>query len=324
MRLPSRRLVIGGAAVLVSLAVLGAWAPWQDHGRKQWSAAPAVPAALRAPERVWLEHLARWIGFVRDSAEDPTSLTVKECGARLSRLDPAPARLRATRALAADTCGAYTAQASDRAGSQLSWDPGRAGKANAEEREAANDMQLLVATLKLHGPPGGRVVVQYSRIASRLSGRAATARCWNSEANWTVVERALARTEPGLRNLEGFAVPGLSRIELSPGVCRTLDAVARSARPGRLAEINAIEVLTHEAEHLVGPDGNSDEAAVDCYAAQRLRTTARLLGLPAVRTAHMGDLYLALLQPRLPLGYRSPECRRGGRYDLTPRDGRWP
>ena len=304
---------------VVAAAIVIVWQPWRSPGRKQWQAAPAVPAHPTPRETRWLAGLGQWVGFVRDAAQDPTNLAVRECGARLGRLRPVPSRLDEVGSLAGDTCRAFTAAAVDRRGSDLSWDAQRAGRANTEDREAHRDLRLLLSSLSARGAPGGRVSALYSRIAAKLSGGDATVRCWTSDANWQAVSESMARTEPRLRNLLGFAVPWERRIELSPSVCASLAAI----RPGHVP-IEAIEVLTHESEHLVGPDGISNEAKVDCYAAQRMDVTGKALGAPVSEVRHGAVFYLRVLQPLLPAEYRSRECRAGGAYDLTPGDGRWP
>lgn len=308
------------AAILVGVAgVVAVWQPWQSAGRKQWYVAPRVPVRPTASESRWARRLEGWIGFVRDATQDPTQLTVRDCGRRLAELRPAPPRMQEVSSLALDTCNAFTAAAVDRRSSDLSWDTRRAGRANAEDKEAERDLGLLISSLGVRRIPGGHVVARYSRIASKLAGGDATVRCWDSPANWEAVSASMARTEPRLRNLLGFAVPAERRIELSPSVCASLAAVSRG--PG---SAEAIEVLTHESEHLVGPDGMANEAKVDCYAAQRMHITARALGLPPAVGRSDAAFYLRFVQPLLPAEYRSRECRPGGAYDLTPDDGRWP
>jgi hypothetical protein len=312
-------VLIGVAAVIVAAVVVLAWHPWHTASRKTWEAAPTVPSRPTPAERRWLSGLADWIGFVRDAQEDPTNLAVRECGARLGDLPSPTSRLRDVRALAADTCAAFTAAAVDRRGSGLSWDAQRAGRANAEDTEAHRDLRLLLLSLGTREAPGSRVVALYSHIAAKLSGGDATARCWDNRANWEAVSESMARTEPRLRNLLGFAVPWERRIELSPSVCASLASIRRGRVP-----IDAIEVLTHESEHLAGPDGISNEAKTDCYAAQRMYLTAKALGVPAATLRRGASLYLRYMQPLLPPEYHSSQCREGGAYDLTPRDGRWP
>lgn len=148
-----------------------------------------------------------------------------------------------------------------------------------------------------------------------------SARCFASDADWRAVEDSVGRTEQGVTRLLGFAVYSQSRIDLSPDVCRTLASLTTA--PFDSATV-AIEVLTHESEHLAGVDGIQNEARTDCYAAQRLALTARLLGRATGEARSMGAYYLRYHQPNLPAEYRSRECRDGGRLDLRAGDPRFP
>lgn len=320
-RLPSRRVVVAVAAAVVVVAGLLAWQPWQGAGRKQWSAAPPVPERPTAEERAWLTRVAGWTGFVRDAREDPTSLTITGCDERLARLGDPSQRLRDVHELARDLCAVATAQAKDRVGSQTSWDPARAGRANDEEAEADRDLALLVRALGLRAPPGGRVVPFYSQVASAVAGRDVTVRCWESADNWDAVTRSFARTEPTLTNLSGFAVQSQSRVELSPKTCRELASI----RAGHVTlAADALEVLAHEAVHLKGPDGIDDEAQTDCYAVQLLPEVAAPFGVSRSAARRIGLMHLRVIQPLMPAQYRSPECRNGGRFDLRRADARFP
>jgi hypothetical protein len=319
LRILTFRVVVAFVTPVAIVAVLLAWQPWHGAPRKPWEAAPAVPARPTPAETRWLNGLEAWIGFVRDAVQDPTHLAVRDCSDHLARLRAAPNRLEEVRLLAGDTCKAFTAAAVDRRGSDLSWDVKRAGRANAEDAEAQRDLRLLVSSLGVRRVPGGRVVGRYSRIAAKLSGGDATVRCWDSRANWVAVSNSMARTEPRMRNLLGFAVPSERRIELSPSVCASLAGIPHGRVP-----VEAIEVLTHESEHLVGPDGIANEAKVDCYAAQRMHVTGAALGVSSAAMRRGAVLYLRFEQPLLPPEYRSADCRSGGAYDLTPHDGHWP
>jgi hypothetical protein len=135
------------------------------------------------------------------------------------------------------------------------------------------------------------------------------------------VQDAIGRTEHSVVSLAGFAVIPERRIDLSPEVCRTLLTI-RTAR--FFAATHAIEVLTHESEHLAGVDGIENEARADCYAAQRMHITARLLGRPLADARAMGGFYVRVQQPSLPPEYRSPECRNGGAFDLRLHDATFP
>jgi hypothetical protein len=103
--------------------------------------------------------------------------------------------------------------------------------------------------------------------------------------------------------------------------CRHLAAYLRSDRhrPSR-EQVIAVHVLTHEAMHLAGRQG---EAAAECAAVQRDALTARLLGSPAADAAGLAAAYWRNLYPLMPPGYRSPECRAGGAMDERLADAPW-
>jgi hypothetical protein len=319
--LGGRRLtfITGSTLILVGVALV--WHPWQGPSRRDWTTAPTLPSSSTAAERRWLGDLADWASYVRDAQEDPTTLAVRDCGKRLNALGTVPSRLAATHALAADACGALQAQARDEVSSERSIDAKLAGKAAAEGREGDRDLRLLVGSLGGNDLARGKVEPSLSRIATTLSGRDATVRCFTSGSDWRTVQDAIGRTEHGVVSLAGFALIARRRIDLSPDVCRTLLTI-RTARFA--AATHAIEVLTHESEHLAGVDGIENEARTDCYAAQRMRITAGLLGRPLAEARAMGGFYLRVQQPSLPAEYRSAECRNGGAYDLRPQDQAFP
>jgi hypothetical protein len=318
--MPPRRLLVAVSGLLVLVGIVLFWHPWQGQDRRQWSTAPAVPASPSPTERNWLAALRGWAAYVGDAREDPTTLAVRDCANRLHALGSAPDRLRLARELAADTCSALTAQARDIVSSRRQIDAKLAGKAAAEGREGERDLALLSRSIGAIGGVG-TADVWLARIATRLSGHDATLRCFASERNWQSVQATIGRTEGRVLSLAGFAVIAERHIDLSPGVCRTLHSI-RSA--GLVAAVHAIEVLTHESEHLAGVDGIENEAKTDCFAAQRMSIAARLLGRPASEARRMGLFYLRVEQPGLPARYRSRECRDGGAYDLRPHDSTFP
>jgi hypothetical protein len=323
MRVPSRRLtllVAGAAAVTAGLLVTQ---PWSGSQRRAWATAPATPTRPSAAERTWLVRLGSWVGFVRNAAEDPDNSVVQDCGRRLKALPPAPPRLREVAALAHDTCAAEAALATDRRAAALSFETSHVARANREARESSHDLALLLSSLGRVGAPGGRTDVRYSRIATRLAGRDVTARCFSSSADWRAVANSPGRTEPLVGTLLGFAVISEDRIDLSPSVCRALDTLRPPSAPSYF-QILGVEVLTHESEHLHGPDGIENEATTDCYAAQRMPTTARLLGESATTARRMATVYFRSERWDLPARYRSPQCRQGGALDLTPANGAFP
>lgn len=319
--LPATRLLSAAAALVAAVVALGLWHPWSGSHRSEWTAPPAVPAVLNGDESAFASRLAAWVGYVRDAEEDPHNIAVLGCSGRLKRVGDAPAALDSVRRLAVDACAALAAGARDHNAALLSVDANLLGKAQRERAEGEQDLRLLVTALRLRRSPGGHVDGRLSRVASQLAGRSVSARCFASAADWRAVEDSVGRTEQGVLRLDGFAVHAESRIDLAPDVCRTLAAIATAPFA---AATHALQVLTHESEHLAGADGIDDEAKTDCYAAQRLAFTARLLGRPAAEARTMGRFYLRFDQPRLPPQYRSRECRNGGRLDVRPGDNRFP
>ena len=312
-------VLLGGSAAVVA-AVL-AWQPWHGPARSVWTAPPPVPASFDASQTRFANRLAAWVGFVRDAEEDPRNVAVLACGQRLDGVGEPPSGLEPLRRLAADACSALADGARDHNSARLSLDARLLGKAERERAEGERDLGLLVGALGLARSPGGHVDARLSRVASRLARRSVSARCFTADADWRAVEDSVGRTEHGVLRLAGFAVYSQSRIDLSPEVCRTLASIGSASF---VEATHALEVLTHESEHLVGTDGIDDEAKTDCYASQRLALTARLLGRPAAEASRMGAFYLRYQQPGLPPQYRSRECRNGGRFDLRRHDDRFP
>jgi hypothetical protein len=76
-----------------------------------------------------------------------------------------------------------------------------------------------------------------------------------------------------------------------------------------------VVVFAHEIGHtLIG----SNEAATECWAVQRAKTVARVLGASAATATEVGRVYLREHYPKLPPDYQSAECYDGGALDLAP------
>lgn len=151
-------------------------------------------------------------------------------------------------------------------------------------------------------------------------------RCWARD-DWNEI---LAFWGPELAGTEDAVVAafvaGLSDVQLSPEICQALTRFAygpprlRRARPSPDTAL-AIVVFAHEIGHtIVG----SNEAATECWAVQRAKTVARVLGASAKAAAAVGRVYLREHYPYLPHDYRSRECRDGGALDLDPEASAWP
>jgi hypothetical protein len=245
--MPGRRVFVGAAAVVAAVVALVVWHPWRDAGRAEWTAPPPVPASLTAAQSGYANRLAAWVGYVRDAQEDYRNVAVLGCAGRLNRIGDPPMGLERVRMLAADACAALAAGARDHTAALLSVDAHLLGKAQRERAEGERDLGLLVKALRLRRSPGGQVDARLSRVASQLAGRSVSARCFASDADWRAVEDSVGRTEQGITRLDGFALHEQSRIDLAPDVCRTL---ARIKTARFVAATHALEVLTHESEHL--------------------------------------------------------------------------
>ena len=151
-------------------------------------------------------------------------------------------------------------------------------------------------------------------------------RCWTT-GDWKEI---LAFWGPELAGTEDAVVAafvaGLSDVQLSPEVCHALTRFAygpprlRRSRPSPETAL-AIVVFAHEIGHtMIG----SNEAATECWAVQRAKTVARILGATRATAAAVGRVYLREHYRHLPPNYRSAECRDGGALDLDPESSVWP
>jgi hypothetical protein len=185
----------------------------------------------------------------------------------------------------------------------------------------------------LRALPKGGAEVPASRI-DPLFGEAADeitngrfsfeVRCWN-ERDWDEVMAYWEpeTAEPGGSEVAAF-IAGLSDMQLSPEVCRTLTRFAygppRLRRsPPSVETAFAIVVFAHEIGHSVVGD---TESATECWAMQQAPTVASVLGATPRTAASVGLLYFRQIYSQNLREYQSPECRNGGALDLRPeRDG---
>jgi hypothetical protein len=154
---------------------------------------------------------------------------------------------------------------------------------------------------------------RFSQEASRVAEKPVTIRCDESGDYVGAVQHA-----------DGVAVVGGNLAYLTPERCLDLYRLAfedevRSSRTGR-----AIAVLAHEAWHL---QGVSDEGTTECYALQSGVELGQRLGLSADRAEQLMERQLAenAVRGRASPEYRiPPDCRDGGRLDLSPNSARFP
>lgn len=112
-----------------------------------------------------------------------------------------------------------------------------------------------------------------------------------------------------------------STATITVGTCRDLTAwlASDSAQVSEKAAI-AVHVLTHESMHL---RGEGIEAVAECQAVQRDAATAELLGASAEHAHLLAQLYWTRVYPRLPVEYRSDDCRAGAALDERRGGGPW-
>ena len=131
-----------------------------------------------------------------------------------------------------------------------------------------------------------------------------------------VEERAYTRGKVNASVL-GFASAGGERLNLAPQICHALGRLAyRDARPAArtqaFALALAVATLAHESVHA---SGIADERAAECHGLQWLARTAEEIGVERAYAQRLADTYWAHYD-RVPVMYRSNECRDGGELDL--------
>ncbi len=77
-------------------------------------------------------------------------------------------------------------------------------------------------------------------------------------------------------------------------------------------QLVAVHVLTHEAMHMAGL---AEESEAECAAVQRDAQMAELLGASPGDAALLAETYWQTVYPRMPDGYRTGDCRDGGKLD---------
>ncbi len=308
------------------------------------------PGAPTAGEVGWVVKWGRWHNrLLFDLTDLESNLTgspaqvgallgpLQTCSSFEARVPPAPARYAAARQAAIRTCrvveslprlGGRMLRGDDQAAVDLGVAVERADSLAGDAQEA---LRVRLSFDRLLPRRGGvtiesRVEPRLSAAATAFVGKPVDVRCW-SPADWKVVvpeEHAFYGSGLGI-DLVGFAQPGVtnrSEIHLAPDVCY---ALAERLYDGSLQDVQlayAVEVLTHESEHIVSPP--SPEFVTDCYAAQEVDRMARLLGIPDATARRLPGIYWRTWYPSQSSEYVSLECRPGGPFDETPRDGVWP
>jgi hypothetical protein len=171
-----------------------------------------------------------------------------------------------------------------------------------------------------------RLQPRYAAVANRLTSRALEVRCWNVAGWERVLSEAAAFDDLGSIDVDGFANFYTGRINLSPDVCASLDALTygdeRPRRGGRLDDLAyAVFVLGHETDHIAGVD---NEAVATCDGMQRVDEVARHLGADERYARRLALAYWARVYPNEPTRYQSIRCGPDRPLDRSPGDGVWP
>jgi hypothetical protein len=170
-----------------------------------------------------------------------------------------------------------------------------------------------------------RIEPVFSDVATKISVENQEVRCW-SRRDWDLVLKdrsayTAGKIEPNLLGFAGLAEPA----HLSPDVCEDLVKLRYArARPEGSAKAelaDAVVVLAHEAEHVIG---TVNEAVTECRAMQRAREVARLLGAPKSYADSLADTFWEQVYPYNLPAYRTDGCRDGGPLDLRPKSPLWP
>lgn len=110
--------------------------------------------------------------------------------------------------------------------------------------------------------------------------------------------------------------------QLDDDICRDLRAWMLSDKSNPdITQVNAVHILTHEAQHL---KGETSEAIAECNALQADSAVAQLLGATGEQGQALAERYYQETYPGMPARYTSAQCRQYGQMDMSPADGIWP
>jgi hypothetical protein len=172
-----------------------------------------------------------------------------------------------------------------------------------------------------------RIEPRFSSVAASLAGKPAEVRCW-SKTDWARINGELIAQGRGesLDHVAGFYPGRGPRIHLEPSACAGLGALTylrhRPAAGLERVEIAlGLDTLAHESMHL---RGFRNEAVTECYAVQLVYGTATKLGAPARYAGSLSRFVWTDLYRAHPAQYLSPECRNGGKLDLSPKRNSFP
>jgi hypothetical protein len=181
------------------------------------------------------------------------------------------------------------------------------------------------------GPsPGSRIEPRLGRAVNRLvygvaGAKSIEVRCW-SKRDWPQVKQEW-RAYTGTGDVVGFAYYSIGHVSIAPDYCGPLmRLIYRRERPEQGVALGmtaaSVGVLAHEAGHLREVD--MSEAETECFAVQKVRELAPILGTSTSYADLLARVYWEYVYPTEPADYRTGACRNGGPLDLNPRSDVWP
>jgi len=303
---------------------------WEDHMGRRGSRATRIADDVRHKTREQSE---------LDAAVRP----LEQCGATLDKDvgEPLVPRYRESYGLFRSACGAVSAWASALDEAAGSSDEEKAKEVDAKEvkvgdslDEAQRELRSSFWAVKALPIKGGnvstsRIEPRFGRALNKLVYKSANAaeievRCWSKE-DWPKVKFEYGGYA-GTVDFAGFAYDDF-RVSIASDYCAWLvQLVYEHKRPTSgipLAKAAAgVALLAHEGGHLF--ESETNEAKTECYAVQRVRELARILGTSGEYADGLAEVYWKYLYPRNTREYRTPLCRNGGPLDLNPKSDRWP
>jgi hypothetical protein len=334
-----------------SEAEKGAKAAPLDRQRKPAGRSPKQNAA-------WLVRLRKWrTGLLRAGIAADTIAAGKKkprrLGRRLRPLTDCPRRLRVRVGepgapryrrgyeLFTEACEDISRWAIDVREAASRPDPDLASLRTREEKVASrfDDASLILESALLAfkqlptaaGPSrGSRIEPRLGRAVNRLLyGNAAAlsieVRCWSKRA-WRQVKQEW-RAYAGIGDVAGFAYDRNGHISIAPEYCaRLMRLIYGRERPEQGVALGmtaaSVGLLAHEGGHL--RESDRSEADTECFAVQRVRELAPILGTSTSYADLLARVYWEYVYPTEPAEYRTGACRNGGPLDLNPRSDVWP
>jgi hypothetical protein len=300
---------------------------WEDRMMRRGSHATRVAGAVRNKTR-------------KQSELDLAVRPLVRCAGTLDEEvgEPLVPRYRESYGLFRSACAAVSSWARALEGGASSSDPSEVDSKELEVEESLDEAQRELASSFLAVEPlpvkGGdvstsRIEPRFGRALNKLVYKSANAaqlevRCWSKE-EWPKVKYEYGGYA-GNVDFAGFAYDQF-RVSIDPTYCASLvDLVYGHDRPTSglpfLKMAASVALLAHEAGHLF--ESETNEARTECFAVQRVRELATILGTSPAYADELATTYWKELYPRNPPGYRTPLCYDGGPLDLNPSSDRWP